>query len=865
MRIIGNNPAADAAEITAVASGTLPSGQPVIVNANGTVSVAAETAVSQAVGTPTVFQIGNTESTSAAYDANAQRVVVAYLDEPYQLGKAVVGTVSGTDISFGTPVTFQASNVSWTSVVYDANAQKVVIAYQKSEQGTAIVGTVSGTSISFGSPVVFENDDSSYIGATFDSNASKVVIAYRSGISGQAYGRFIVGTVSGTSISFGSATVYNSASTSWISSTFDSLNNKVVVAYRGATSGYGEAKVATVSGTSISFGSSTVFSTQTTGGTSEISAVFDSSSNKVVIGWQDGTDSNKGAAVVGTVSETSISFGSKVFFADSASGDISGTFDSNANKVVFFYRDNSNSNQGTLNSGTVSGTSISFGTEAIFETGATYKVSSTFDSNAQKVVVAYRDNNDSLNGKAAVFEPSYTSTNLTAENFIGFSGGAVGAAVTSQALGSSAVFESADADNIGATFDSNSNKVVIAYKDNGNSRYGTAVVGTVDPSDNSISFGTPVVFESADTRDSRAVFDSNSNKVVIVYGDNGNTRHGTAIVGTVSGTGISFGSAVVFESATTYSISATFDSNLNKVVIAYHDGGNNGGYGTAIVGTVSGTAISFGSAAVFETATVYSTSSTFDSNANKVLISYRDAGNSLYGTSIVATVSGTSISFGSAAVFEAANVDEISSAFDSTNNKVVITYIDDGNSLYGTAIVATISGTSVSFGSATVFANNGSVGNVSAVFDTNANKIVVSYKETGSPVAIGSLSVGTVSGTDISFTTPVVFLASVIDAPFSTFDSNSNKVVIAYAQQNNSSYGTGIVFQSGFTTITRDEVASGSNAVIDIGSAISTNQVSLTAGQQYFVQTNGTLGLTAGSPSVIAGTAVSATDIIVKG
>ena len=865
MRIIGNNPAADAAEITAVASGTLPSGQPVIVNANGTVSVAAETAVSQAVGTPTVFQIGNTESTSAAYDANAQRVVVAYLDEPYQLGKAVVGTVSGTDISFGTPVTFQASNVSWTSVVYDANAQKVVIAYQKSEQGTAIVGTVSGTSISFGSPVVFENDDSSYIGATFDSNASKVVIAYRSGISGQAYGRFIVGTVSGTSISFGSATVYNSASTSWISSTFDSLNNKVVVAYRGATSGYGEAKVATVSGTSISFGSSTVFSTQTTGGTSEISAVFDSSSNKVVIGWQDGTDSNKGAAVVGTVSETSISFGSKVFFADSASGDISGTFDSNANKVVFFYRDNSNSNQGTLNSGTVSGTSISFGTEAIFETGATYKVSSTFDSNAQKVVVAYRDNNDSLNGKAAVFEPSYTSTNLTAENFIGFSGGAVGAAVTSQALGSSAVFESADADNIGATFDSNSNKVVIAYKDNGNSRYGTAVVGTVDPSDNSISFGTPVVFESADTRDSRAVFDSNSNKVVIVYGDNGNTRHGTAIVGTVSGTGISFGSAVVFESATTYSISATFDSNLNKVVIAYHDGGNNGGYGTAIVGTVSGTAISFGSAAVFETATVYSTSSTFDSNANKVLISYRDAGNSLYGTSIVATVSGTSISFGSAAVFEAANVDEISSAFDSTNNKVVITYIDDGNSLYGTAIVATISGTSVSFGSATVFANNGSVGNVSAVFDTNANKIVVSYKETGSPVAIGSLSVGTVSGTDISFTTPVVFLASVIDAPFSTFDSNSNKVVIAYAQQNNSSYGTGIVFQSGFTTITRDEVASGSNAVIDIGSAISTNQVSLTAGQQYFVQTNGTLGLTAGSPSVIAGTAVSSTDIIVKG
>ena len=40
-------------------------------------------------------------------------------------------------------------------------------------------------------------------------------------------------------------------------------------------------------------------------------------------------------------------------------------------------------------------------------------------------------------------------------------------------------------------------KIVIAYRDNGNSNYGTAVVGTV--SGTSISFGTPVVFESDGT------------------------------------------------------------------------------------------------------------------------------------------------------------------------------------------------------------------------------------------------------------------------------------------------------------------------------------------------------------------------------
>jgi hypothetical protein len=51
----------------------------------------------------------------------------------------------------------------------------------------------------------------------------------------------------------------------------------------------------------------------------------------------------------------------------------------------------------------------------------------------------------------------------------------------------------------------------------------------------------------------------------------------------------------VFESATTVYISIAYDANAQKVVIAYTDSGNSS-YGTAIVGTVSGTSISFGTA-----------------------------------------------------------------------------------------------------------------------------------------------------------------------------------------------------------------------------------------------------------------------------
>jgi hypothetical protein len=246
------------------------------------------------------------------------------------------------------------------------------------------------------------------------------------------------------------------------------------------------------------------------------------------------------------------------------------------------------------------------------------------------------------------------------------------------------VFESANSQYISATFDSNSNKVVIAYRDAGNSYFGTAIVGTV--SGTSITFGTPVVFESASSEYISATFDSYSNKVVIAYRDAGNSYFGTAIVGTVSGTSITFGTPVVFESASSEYISATFDSYSNKVVIAYRDAGNSN-FGTAIVGTVSGTSITFGTPVVFESASSSYISATFDSTLNKVVIAYQDAGNSSYGTAVVGTVSGTSITFGTPVVFESAASQYISATFDSNSNKVVIAYQDNGNSNFGTATV----------------------------------------------------------------------------------------------------------------------------------------------------------------------------------
>ena len=98
------------------------------------------------------------------------------------------------------------------------------------------------------------------------------------------------------------------------------------------------------------------------------------------------------------------------------------------------------------------------------------------------------------------------------------------------------------------------------------------------------------------------------------------------------------------------------------------------------------------------------------------------------------------------------------------------------------------------------------------------------------------------------------------------FDSNANKVVIAYANDTHSDdRGEAVVTNISTIATTRGQVADGGHALVDTQGAISDNQIGLTPAQSYFVQNDRTLSTTAADPSVFAGTAVSATKLIVKG
>ena len=102
-------------EFKAVASGTLPNGKPVIVNADGTVSVVEESSATQSTGTAVEFDAGTIQHIDGCFDSNAGKVVVVYEEGAGGDGTAVVGTISGSSISFGTPVAFYngTSGTDW--------------------------------------------------------------------------------------------------------------------------------------------------------------------------------------------------------------------------------------------------------------------------------------------------------------------------------------------------------------------------------------------------------------------------------------------------------------------------------------------------------------------------------------------------------------------------------------------------------------------------------------------------------------------------------------------------------------------------------------------------------------------------------
>ena len=252
--------------------------------------------------------------------------------------------------------------------------------------------------------------------------------------------------------------------------------------------------------------------------------------------------------------------------------------------------------------------------------------------------------------------------------------------------------------------------------------------------------------------------------------------------------------ATVFESADTGHISAVALSE-SKVLVAYRDDGNSS-YGTAIILNISGNTITPATATVFESASTGHISAVALSES-KVLVAYKDYDNSSYGTAIILSISGNTITPATATVFESASTSYISAVVLS-ESKVLVAYADTGNSYYGTAIILNISGNTITPATATVF-ESASTGHISAVA-LSESKVLVAYKDYDNS-SYGTAIILSISGNTITPATATVF-ESASTSYISAVVLSESKVLVAYADTGNSYYGTAIILNISGNTIT---------------------------------------------------------------
>ena len=428
-------------------SGSLSDGQTVILKSDGTVAGVTTTGFTESLGSETTVLSSSTTGNiggNILYDSTNNKIVIAFKDSGDSgKGKAFVGTVSGTSITFGSAVTFQNSAVNSVRIGGDGSG-KVVIVYQDpstspADKISAIAGDISGDSINFGSKATvsenafFGND---FPEVAYDSNADKYVLVSKQKNNNNIISRVL--TVSGTTITYGSeVNVFNLGSMDEPRIQYDPVNQKVVIVSQ--RSGGSKAIVGTVSGTSISFGSAVDYES---GQAYYPDITYDASAGAMLITFQDGDDSYKSKLIAGTVSGTSITFGSPVIYS-------SGTNYSRANAVVYnaasetnsvFFQDYGSSGQpGKYLQATVSGTTVTINTAQTFNSGSggPSGFGIAYDSTNKVTVTAYVRTNNSNYGSAIVFRSVYVVKNLTSTNFLGFSDAAYtnGQSATIQMVG----------------------------------------------------------------------------------------------------------------------------------------------------------------------------------------------------------------------------------------------------------------------------------------------------------------------------------------------------------------------------------------------------------------------------------------------
>jgi|15BtaG_2_1085339.scaffolds.fasta_scaffold03483_2 hypothetical protein len=905
-----------------------------------------------------------------------QFIISYFNDLQYDRPYMKIGTLSGTSVSLSDAIEISSSAMlsSWDGTMglkfLPGEANKFVVCYAESSYGKVKVGTISGSSVSFGSEYNFNQYTADYVSLLVDPNTpNKFVIIYEdkgtyANPPGNNEATAIVGTISGTSISFGTETkfvtrIQNTGNTvQYMLAAFDpSIAGQFYVCYKNRISGsssYGDGEAIIgniVNGDDLTFSDSYQFGN---GPTDFDIATDPNVPGQFMIVGRDGDDvkAHVGQAAGGVITwqeELSLnpvqSTGAQPTYLndeyDIRESDIK-FFPNAANKFLWVGYDGKGDNEGLAMIG--------------------------------QAAVSYEDGRDG-------------TTNLTADNFIGFAETAISNGMSGQVVTDGVSTKQAGL-TAGLEYHVKSDGTLSNIADDGSVKLGKALSSTdlqIDTSGSSSSSdhefvasgtlpngiavmlksdgtveavsetttnftgaGSEFVYRSTDgvsetvwysEGDYQAIeFDPNNpNNFILAYTKVSSQGYLYVVAGTVSGTDITFGSEELVYNGTSGHISIAFNPySAGQFVIAwncasiagYSRGGkvtgssitlgtttatirsqpckfnvvifnpytNNGngehfvitssGYGKIYKCTMDGAHnVTVGQHGNIPVNTswyhcgIHHVSAAFDPNvADRIVIAYTTDGGGYGNPKVIVGMTNTNApSFNQNMVeYNNANAKYSSMAFFPDNDdKFVVCFSDDGNSNHGSWIIGeTLSNNQVGVGSTKSVFNAGAVTDIKFEFEGDgSDKCVVNYVNASGEAVMRP---GTYSGTTITFGDEVVISTNVSRTAVAHDPNTSGQMVVAFADGGNNDYGTAVVVgvdqQITSTTMDADKFigmststyADGEDAIVTLKGGISTNQVGLTPGETYHVLDDGSLSTTPTATSAEVGMALSPTAILLK-
>ena len=360
-----------------------------------------------------------------------------------------------------------------------------------------------------------------------------------------------------------------------------------------------------------------------------------------------------------------------------------------------------------------------------FNSGSTTWPAPIYDTENNRVLIAYSDGEDSGHGKVVIGTINGESIEFGAEH----------------------TFANEQVQSVKSAYDPVNQRILVVFREPGSSNHLKYFVGDVDAANDSITWGARYTLRSSPGWVHDVVFDPDQNRMIVLYSDFGDGYKGKSVVGTINTASNSMSidthQDLAHASGQINYMTATYLPNVQKLAISYQYADGND-YGYARVGTVNGSnnTITYGSATQFTSGRILYTVSEYDAASGKVVLFYRDLGGpngSTPGYARVGTVdvNDNTISFGSHAItsYMSGSVIEpyeFASVYLPTDQKILLAYQNRNDSNKGYLALGTVNGTSITFGDGTKFADY-NVNQNFAVYDPDQQKAVLIYEKGDSP------------------------------------------------------------------------------------------------------------------------------------